>query len=709
MRTALALILLLLAVGTASADLADGPLHTILWNRVDRVVVADSMAISPSETAISVARWNDSLRMFVTERVVPTPFHPVGARLIDSLLVVKTDDFRLAAYDVRELPELELQWLTDPGIAFADYMVAGGSLYLSAWFDGLWRYSVDPAGTLTFLDSSMAGIMLTQLAADAQYLYVLDEYNGIMRYDPTLGGSDAFVDYLYVPSEVSAFVLDGTEVTMLVRQGGMILGDMGGETPVLGATVGGIIRPRKIYASGEEIVAVMARSIDVRDRATGSLLSSLTVSGIGTEGAAFTSDSGRYIVLPQADGGLYLFDIDHPMRSGDGLYRSGPVQSLAFIGGKLVTGGGGNPIDVYSFDSTLAPTLDYTMFPELTGVQSILPVGDSLIAYYAGINRVAFILDALRPDSFFLERSFALSDTLSGRMQFLPRLRDDTLRGVVVPGEFALQAYAINDSGLITPLTPWKQSARIASSVVSDTLVFTGTLKRQLIVQRIDSALQLQTVVGFDLPNLPTALYWLKDRLLVFGPDRLAVYVLSEFGTLEFTGEQDLPMTVLGLAEANERLYAIGSAGIAVFDVDSVMPELIEFGGNPGRLIAVSGPVLAASDGGSVEIYRVDANDTGGTPVVPREYVLYQNYPNPFNGETVIRYGVPRAGRVKLTIYNMLGQEVTRLVDGERAAGIHQAVWDGTDRGGRQVASGVYLYRVEAGSVSESKKMVLVK
>ena len=574
MRFAIVVIVSLLSAVSVWADLADGPVHTILYNRVDRVVVADSMVLALSNEAISVSRWNDSLRQFVTERVYPVAYEPSGARLVDSLLLVKTAGFRLAAYDVRGLPGLELLWLSDPGIAFAVFAMAGGSLYLSAWFDGLWRYAVDGAGNLTFQDSSMAGVLLTQLEADGQYLYVLDEYNGIMRYDPTLGGSEAFIDYLYVPAEVSAYVLDGTQITMQVRRGGIILGEMGGDTPQLGATVGGSIRPRKIYVSGEEIVVVVARAIEVRKRATGDLVSSLPVSGVGIEGGVFYSDSGRYVVLPQTDGGLFLFDIDHPMRSGDGLYRSGPVQSLAFAGGKLLTGGGGNPIDVYSFDSSLTPSLNYTLFPELTGVQSILALGDSLLTYYAKINRVAFILDALRPDSFFLERSFALSDTLSGRMQYLPRLRDDTLRGVVVAGEFALQAYAINDSGLITPLAPWKQSARIASTVVYDTLVFTGTLKRQLVVQRIDSTLQLQTLAGLDLPDLTSALYWIGGRLLVFGANRVAAYVVAESGGLAFAGERELPTTVLGLAEANGRLYGIGPTGIAVFNVDSLVPEI---------------------------------------------------------------------------------------------------------------------------------------
>ncbi|MDE3260159.1 MAG: T9SS type A sorting domain-containing protein [Gemmatimonadota bacterium] len=83
--------------------------------------------------------------------------------------------------------------------------------------------------------------------------------------------------------------------------------------------------------------------------------------------------------------------------------------------------------------------------------------------------------------------------------------------------------------------------------------------------------------------------------------------------------------------------------------------------------------------------------------------------PNPFNPSTVIGYQLPEAGDVRLAIYSVLGQEVRVLVNEGMEAGSFTVTWDGTDAPGRRVASGVYLYRIQAGGFSAVKRMVLLK
>jgi hypothetical protein len=74
---------------------------------------------------------------------------------------------------------------------------------------------------------------------------------------------------------------------------------------------------------------------------------------------------------------------------------------------------------------------------------------------------------------------------------------------------------------------------------------------------------------------------------------------------------------------------------------------------------------------------------------VPNSYALHQNYPNPFNPSTVIRYDLPYQSRVKLEVFNILGQKVVTLVDEVKPAGYKQAVWQGD-----LVSSGLYIYRL---------------
>ena len=96
-------------------------------------------------------------------------------------------------------------------------------------------------------------------------------------------------------------------------------------------------------------------------------------------------------------------------------------------------------------------------------------------------------------------------------------------------------------------------------------------------------------------------------------------------------------------------------------------------------------------------------------PVLPFAYSLTQNYPNPFNAATTIRFSLGRRERVKVTVYNILGQMVTVLADGEYEAGEHAVVWDGKDRFGHSAASGIYLYRIISEGLTKTKKMILLK
>ena len=94
---------------------------------------------------------------------------------------------------------------------------------------------------------------------------------------------------------------------------------------------------------------------------------------------------------------------------------------------------------------------------------------------------------------------------------------------------------------------------------------------------------------------------------------------------------------------------------------------------------------------------------------IPEEFSLGQNYPNPFNPITQMGYSLPQSSKVVISIYNVLGQEIKSLVNKEQDYGYHSVSWDGTDRLGKSVASGVYFTQMRSGGFSQSKKMLLLK
>ena len=118
----------------------------------------------------------------------------------------------------------------------------------------------------------------------------------------------------------------------------------------------------------------------------------------------------------------------------------------------------------------------------------------------------------------------------------------------------------------------------------------------------------------------------------------------------------------------------------------------------------LSGVDLASADGRDMEVTYVAKGAT-----LPANFTLHQNYPNPFNPETRIDFDLPSSSRVSLTVYNMLGEQVSVLINDVLPAGTHSIVWDGRDDRGHAVASGVYLYRIESDLGQSTRKMMLLK
>jgi len=89
---------------------------------------------------------------------------------------------------------------------------------------------------------------------------------------------------------------------------------------------------------------------------------------------------------------------------------------------------------------------------------------------------------------------------------------------------------------------------------------------------------------------------------------------------------------------------------------------------------------------------------------LPGKFQLEQNYPNPFNPSTIIRYGLPKTTNVKLEVFDITGQIIEKLVDEEQPAGYYEINFNA-----QQLASGMYFYRIQAGSFNQVKKMILIK
>ncbi len=110
------------------------------------------------------------------------------------------------------------------------------------------------------------------------------------------------------------------------------------------------------------------------------------------------------------------------------------------------------------------------------------------------------------------------------------------------------------------------------------------------------------------------------------------------------------------------------------------------------------------------DVYTFTMPEAPTDKIFPNKYEIFQNYPNPFNPNTKIRYFIPEDGNVKITIYNILGQKVTEVINKTLKAGKYETEFNGSN-----FASGVYIYRIEVDSpnkaniYSQTKKMLLLK
>ncbi len=93
----------------------------------------------------------------------------------------------------------------------------------------------------------------------------------------------------------------------------------------------------------------------------------------------------------------------------------------------------------------------------------------------------------------------------------------------------------------------------------------------------------------------------------------------------------------------------------------------------------------------------------------PIEFTLLQNYPNPFNAVTTIQYSLVNDTKVELSILDLLGKEVIKLIDNHQTAGLHQVIWNGTNTNGKEVRSGIYLVVLKTGAIKKSIKIALIR
>ncbi len=203
------------------------------------------------------------------------------------------------------------------------------------------------------------------------------------------------------------------------------------------------------------------------------------------------------------------------------------------------------------------------------------------------------------------------------------------------------------------------------------------------------------SINGVDPPILPSGTLW-KVRLKLY---------------LRNHSNDDLVLTVdsLALDKINRRHFLIGPG-----EDDSLCVQESPLADGYVTIV-----LERNDDEEQFALYRsvFDVTYTPANPtdvaeaddLIPTGFVLGANYPNPFNPSTTIEYTLPSRSHVRVEVLDVLGRVVRTLVDEIQPAGDHALTWDGKDNSGAVAATGIYLYRVEAGDFTGARKMILLK
>ncbi len=703
----------LFLIGTVQAGGIDRlPDQTMLWNRFHAVTVVDSFAVALAPEGIVVCRFDRVDSSFVQVNQLFLDDEPVRMKPHGDMLVVYTMTDSLLLIDIGQLPSIDYRAGIDVGLPLSDFALHGDDLYVSAWFAGILRFTVDDDDQISFSDSSMKPILVTQVEVSNDTLYGLDEYNGIIRYDISGDGFGQFIDYLYIPQRAASFLKIDTEFIIPALNDGILFGQFGQAGSGIYGSIDGTVPIYKTLLTDSLFIFVGDRFVELIDRSDYQQRSTIAIGDDPPDGDLFYIDDSPLLLLPGQFGGLVLYHLDESGQSWVAFYRPGPITGLVLRDGRLYTGGETNPVDVYRLDWwRTSPRLDFTIYSALQDVVSIDHNGDSLIVLYNSLNKIAFISSIADPDEYYLESSIFVDPYGAFDLEFTTDWATDQ-SAILVYAASSISVYPINDSDFAEHGATWPIVGGVLGATFADSLLFVSTGKNSIRIYRIAPDYSLSMVSSIDLAIPAFELKFMNDRLIYFTHDDMTYVDCSDphYPRVEAVVPMALPVTDGVVYE--DRFYTVGERGLAVYDLDTSPPTVIDYGGRAGSFLATDGEVVATSNGESIHLYYLHEDrpfHVESGPPVPNRFQLSQNYPNPFNPTTFIDFSLPQPVHVRVDVFNVLGQIVKTLVDESQPAGHHTVSWNGTDVSGDHVSSGVYFYRISADDFAASNKMMLIR
>ncbi|MBN4057106.1 T9SS type A sorting domain-containing protein [bacterium AH-315-J21] len=704
------------AIG-ASRDIQPRLASEFLYNGFWAVLQVDTTFVCAMDGGISVLTLDADIAggigASVTEEGVfrirdffPLEVKPISLRYDNATLVVQMADNSFLFFSISESIKFTKLGEVDFSREIQDYLYHSGALYFAEEFRGLSMYRVDNFSSLSFVDSSMVGVRVVQLALEADTLYALDDYNGILRYPAPATGLQPIPDYLYLPFQIQSFTHHGDRFNLAVGESGIKtatfdslgLFDSLFERPTISFAA-------KVFETDSNYVIISSPNvIETQDKADPGALNLIPISG-NTLGATLANFGDKQVLVTPSKtsglAGLWMNVSDYP-QSFASFDHPGPIQSLHLVDGFLYTAGRRNSFEKYKLFGADGPELvGSRSFP--LGTNASVERGDTLYLIDNGSEvPLVWVVQAFRDSLPLALGAFGvpvavdqitIHEGVDGGKEFLLRAGSKYYLIRTDVGELFNSGAVLLSLGVgVTAVTVEREriyhySSKTGRLSLSKLSFFDGVVE----ISSLALPGAIKTMLTIDNCN----------SLLMFSEGRIRRFDIRVPDELKVTGEYFVAGDYSSAVERDGLIFAVGpnSTGVLAF-VDGELEELY-YEPSGASLVSAGTGVFATSNGTSIKVFEFLQAGVDDDPLVlkPTDFRLLDNYPNPFNGETLIRFsGIPSGNaNSRIVVYNVLGQVVRELaLDGisESGASSGEVRWDGRNESGAAVASGMYFARL---------------
>ena len=706
----ISIVIVLLSSANAQV-FSESPTQTMLLSSVANITAIDSFIVSAGPGGVTVFEYQPTESPFSFAAHLSLDIDSVDVKRFGDTLYLRISENKLYLVDLSDLPRLTLVdslYFPDP---VADFTVYDNHIYVGVYFRGIQKYALgDPYPVM--VDSSMKGVLVTEILCEHDTLYALDEYNGIVRYDISNGTLHNVIDLIPCPDRLYGFEKENDRLYLKRLSGGLYEVDL---TLNGKAALGDIFAPDRfvyeLYINTSFFITVSSRDITLYDKTTKTEVDAKFIYYNLPGGSLFDIKGQSVLLLPDTRGGLTVIPFDGITEMYQGLVHGSSIYDLIMTDTFLILSGPNEPVKLFSVDDTGYVGYSYSIYENLRNTSEMALNGDSLFVIYPELDRNVLYLNSLNPDSTYLELSFSVGASAIKEMVYHDFVMNNRTLLMTLQTT-TIDYYLVSDSGFVEEGGTWQFPATVTAINLIDTFLFVTNSKNQILSYKIHYDYSLQFLNTYSMSSLASGTTRLADSVYFFAGLSMYHLFIDDTQGIVADSSSTFPMPVTSGCFHEGLLFTAGYNGVAVYDKYGSDPIPLQTDNQPAELIEVNDRIMVISNGNGLYIHTIippipDSipSDTSGNTL----FTLSQNYPNPFNAVTSIRLNLPTTKRVRMEIFNILGQLVATPVDADLPAGEHLVEWDGTNQDGTVVSTGVYFYRLSSDEFSQTKKMVLLK